>query len=384
MPWSVHAMSELRLAFVHEVVSLHTPVARACRQYGISRKTGHKWLARYRAQPDAALGDRSRRPGRSPRRSAAALEQQVLEVRDRYGWGAGKIRDFLRNRAEADPAAAPPPCERTVGHILRRHGRSAPGTAAPPPPPQFFCRPAPHDLWQCDFKGPVEVARRKVHPFTVLDDHSRFLLALVPCPDVTMASAWGVLWDTFGEFGLPEELLCDNAFGTQYPALPTLSWFEARLIRLGVRPLHGRPYHPQTQGKVERLHGTLEREVWPHVERGTAEGFARDLRRWRVEVYNAVRPHEALGGRPPLSRFRPSPRPRPAALPGVSYAAGSVTRKVDRGGDVSWHGYRILVGAGLAGESVRVEEREREVAVYYCWKEVRCLATAELVRGKYL
>src|SRR6185369_11706141 len=156
----------------------------------------------------------------------------------------------------------------------------------------------------------------------------------------------------------------------------------ARLVRLGVRPLHGRPYHPQTQGKVERLHGTLEREVWPHVDRSTAAAFDRDVQRWRAEVYNPLRPHEALGGQPPLRFFRPSERPRPPRLPEVSYPAGSATRRVDKGGDISWRGYRILVGAGLAGEAVRVEERDREVAVYYCWKQVRGLPVAELAKGK--
>jgi transposase-like protein len=381
MPWSVNAVSEIRLAFVQEVVALRRPVAEACRKYGISRKTGHKWLRRYRDQPDAALADRSRRPRHAPRRTDAAVEAAVLAVRDRFGWGAGKIRDFLRNQAGGDAGL---PGERTVGAILGRHGRIGRPDRGPPAPPQFFVRSRPHELWQCDFKGPVEVGRRKVHPFTALDDHSRFLLALRPCPDVTMASAWAVLWDTFGEFGLPEAVLCDNAFGTQFAGLPTLSWFEARLVRLGIQPLHGRPYHPQTQGKVERLHGTLEAEVWPHVDRATLAGFDRDVQRWRTEVYNVLRPHEALGGQPPLSRFAPSGRPRPAALPEVSYPAGSVTRKVDRGGDVSWRGYRILVGAGLYGERVRIEDRGGEVAVFYGGKQVRGLTGAQLVRGKLL
>jgi transposase-like protein len=384
MPWKVRAMSELRLAFVQEVLLLGHPVAAACRKYGVSRKAGYKWLSRYRADPDRELRDRPRRPRTSPGRTAAACEEEVLRVRDRFGWGAPKIWAYLRNRAEAQGRPPVVPCEKTVGNILRRHGRTAGAPAGEPAPPQFFARSRPNELWQCDFKGPLEVERRKVHPFTALDDHSRFLLALRVCPDVTMASAWAALWDAFGEFGLPEGLLCDNAFGTQFPSLPTLSWFEARLIRLAVRPLHGRPYHPQTQGKVERLHGTLEAEVWPHADRSTLAAFDRDVQRWRREVYNPLRPHEALDGRPPLTRYAPSPRPRPAELPAVSYEAGSVTRKVDKGGDVSWRGYRILVGAGLHGERVRVEDRGHEVAVFYCWKEVRCLTGAQLARGRLL
>jgi transposase len=384
MPWSVSAVSELRLAFVHEIVTLHRPMTEACRQYGVSRKTGYKWLQRYRAEPEAGLRDRSRRPQHSPERTNAAVEQAVLAVRDRFGWGAGKIWDYLRNQGPEASGIAVLPCARTVGTILHRHGRIRHSLQEELPPPQFFERSRPHALWQCDFKGPVEVERSKVHPFTVLDDHSRFLLALRVCRDLTMASAWTVLWETFGAFGLPEEVLCDNAFGTQFVGLPTLSWFEARLIRLGIRPLHGRPYHPQTQGKVERLHGTLEREVWPYVDRSTVVGFDRDVQRWRTEVYNVVRPHEALGGQPPLSRFRPNPRLRPSQLPEVSYGPASVTRSVAKGGDSSWQGYRILVGAGVYGERVRLEEREREIAVFYCAKQVRCLPLEQLIKGKLL
>jgi len=376
MPWRVGTVSELRWNFVQEIITLKKPVAAACRQYGISRTTGHKWLRRHQAgEPE--LVDRSRRPTRSPARTASALEEAVLAVRDRYGWGAPKIRAYLRNTAAARGAALPAlsmvsalPSERTVGNILRRHGRIAP-PAPPEPPPQRFERTAPHELWQCDFKGPLEVERRRVWPFTLLDDHSRFLLALTPCTDVTMASAWAVLWNAFGEYGLPQALLCDGSFAGGHAGLRTLSWIEGRLIRLGVRPAHGRPYHPQTQGKVERLHGTLEREVWPRVDRTNAAAFTRDLERWRREVYNVLRPHEALDDRPPLSRFAPNPRQRPQKLPEVSYPVGSVLRKVNSSGDVSWNGYRLLVGAGVSGEWVRVEDTDDEVRLFYDWKEIR-------------
>lgn len=120
----------------------------------------------------------------------------------------------------------------------------------------------------------------------MLDEHARFLLALRPGADVARASAWAARWDTFGEYGLPEAVLRDSAFGTPSPGLPGLSWFEARLIRLGARVSHGRPDHPQAQGKGERLHGTLEAEVWPHVgRRSTEAAFARAVQRWRAEVY---------------------------------------------------------------------------------------------------
>jgi hypothetical protein len=193
-----------------------------------------------------------------------------------------------------------------------------------------------------------------------------------------MATAWDALWRLFGDVGLPEGLLCDNAFAATGGT--GLSWFDARLIRLGIRPAHGRPYHPQTQGKIERWHGTLEAEVFPRVRWDDPAAFAADLRRWRVEVYNALRPHEALDDQPPVTRWRPSPRPRPDTLPAVDYPAGATLRKVMQKGEISWRNCEILVGAGIAGEWVRVEERDAQVCLSYSWKEIRRVPVDQLRR----
>jgi transposase InsO family protein len=369
-------MSEIRLAFVHQVLSLNVPVTDACRCFTISRKTGYKWLHRYRADPGQPLIDHSRRPLSSSNQTSADVETAVLKVRDQFGWGPRKIHAFLQPQGLALPSV------RTVAAILKRHGRIDP-PKEPPPPVQRFERARPNELWQCDFKGYLEITRQHVYPFTVLDDHSRFLFSVRPCLDQTMLTAWEALWQVFGEFGLPEELLCDNAFGNK-PKLPGLSWFEARLIRLGIRPLHGRPYHPQTQGKLERLHRTLVDEVWPWVRRDSLEHFDQDVQRWRRDVYNSQRPHESLGDQPPLSCWTPSSRPRPAQLPPVVYPVNALLRKVAAGGDIQWRNYRLLVGSGLAGEWVRVEEGNDEVLIYYSSKEIRCLPLAVLQRGRLL
>jgi transposase InsO family protein len=371
MPWKVVPMSEIRLAFVHQVVSVGTSVAEACRVFGISRKTGHKWLRRYQEEPTRPLANRSRRPHGSPWQTDEAAELCILAVRRRFGWGPQKIHDYLRARG------VPLPSSRTVANVLRRRGcLNVPPVWASTP--QAFERGAPHELWQCDFKGPLEVARHKIHPFAVLDDHSRYLLALRPCTDLTMATAFAVLWDAFGEFGLPHSLLCDNAFSTRWEVPRTPSWFEAQLIRLGIHPLHGKPYHPQTQGKVERLNGTLERELWPRVRRDSLPHFHEDLDRWRLDVYNSIRPHEALGGKPPITRFTPSPRPRPSRLPDLDYPPGSLLRKVSTVGDIRWKKFRILAGRGLVGQLVRLEERPHELALFYAWKQIRALAYDQL------
>lgn len=372
MPWKVAPVCELRTFLVHQVLSLKRPVAEVCREHGISRKTAYKWLARYRQAPGEPLADRSRCPRARPRRTTEQSEAQVLAVRSQFGWGARKIRAYLLAQQIAAPSVP------TVHAILRRHGLVVAEASQPPAAVQFFERSRPHELWQCDHKGPLEISRQRVYPLTVLDDHSRFLLTLRPCLDLSMKTVFAVLWEVFGEYGLPESILCDNAFGSTHETPKTPSWFDAQMIRLGIRPVHGRPYHPQTQGKVERLHGTLEREVWPHVRRDTVEHFTADLTRWRTEVYNPLRPHEALADQPPLSRFRHSPRPRPAQIPEVEYPPGSILRKVSTVGDVRWRKHRILAGRGLVGQYVRIEEREHDLVLFYAWKPIRILAHHQL------
>src|SRR5436305_4810612 len=176
MPWKVEPpVSELRLALVHAVRTLGRPVAAAARAFGVSRKTAYKWLAVHDADPGGApLADRSRRPAHSPDRTGEAVERQILAVRDQRRWGPRKIHAHLR----ATGAVVPPgalPTARTVARVLARHGR-VPRAAAPPADVQRFERGAANDLWQLDHQGRVEVARPKLHPLTVIDDHSRYLL----------------------------------------------------------------------------------------------------------------------------------------------------------------------------------------------------------------
>jgi transposase InsO family protein len=371
MPWKVDPVPAQRIALVHAVRTAGLSVAEAARRHGVSRRTAHKWLARHDTDPDAPLADRSRRPRSSPARTPDDAQRAVLEARDRWGWGPRKLHAVLK--AEGRPA--PPP--RTIAAILRRRGRAAAAApAAADPPPQRFERPAPHELWQLDFQGPLEVERRRVAPLAILDDHRRYGLALRPDTDMTSATVQAALGDLFGDVGRPEPLRCDHAFSARNTAVG-LSAFDAWLIQLGIRPVHGRACHPQTQGKIERFHGTLERALWPTARRDLLAHFAADLERWRP-VSNAVRPHEALGDEPPAARWRPSARRRPATVPEVADPAGAELHTVGQAGDVSHHRSRVLVGQGLAGQRVRVVDTGSQVEVYYGPHRVRSIATALL------
>lgn len=376
MPWEVSPVSELRLALVKRIREGREPLAAVCRRFGVSRKTAYKWLEVHDRQPDRPLVDRSRRPTRCPRKIGDQIEAHILDARDRFGWGARKIHAYLRHQRGL---AMPDP--RTVHRVLRRNNR----LHAPPPeaPPQPFERPAPHDLWQIDYKAGLEVGRRQVYPLTLLDDHSRFLLDLRPLTSHFKAHAWQVLWDAFGAYGLPRQVLSDHEFATTHESPRTLSWFECNLIRLGVEPIHGRVYHPQTQGKVERFHGTLQRECWPRVRRDRLEHFGEDLDTFR-DHYNHRRPHEALGDLPPITRLEPSPRRRPDMLPEIAYEKDATLRIVSTVGDIRWRRYRVLAGRGLVGQRVRVEETEHELRLHYGPVLIRALRLDELAHRRML
>jgi len=403
MPWKVQPVSDLRLALCHAVRTAGRSVADAAREFGVSRKTAHKWLNTFDAAQAAAvragdlpaadtpvhpiahaLADRSRRPHHSPARTSDAIEAQVLAVRDRFNWGPRKIHAYLLQQAARDQVDPPLlPSSRTLGSILQRHQRIKP-PAPPAGPLQCFERSAPNQLWQTDHKGPFEVARRKIAPLTVIDDCSRFCLCFKPLADKTMPAAFDALWELFAIAGLPDAILCDNAFNTTGLLAPGLSWFDSRLLRLGIEPAHGRPYHPQTQGKVERLHGSIVRElIHFNARRDTDEHFAVDAEFWR-QNYNSIRPHEALGDQPPASRWTPSKRPRPAVLPEPQYRSDQIIRKIGACGEIHFNRYKILIGRGLAGDSVAVEDHGHELKVFYCHKQIRSLSPVQLIQGKML
>jgi len=198
-----------------------------------------------------------------------------------------------------------------------------------------------------------------------------------------MASVWQVLWPLWGEVGLPEAVLSDNGFAPRGPAEHGLSWLEARLLRLRIKVLHGRAYHAQTQGKVERAHETMARELLPRLDWSQPEAkVVAQLEHWRTEVYNAIRPHEALGNATPGSVWYASARPRPAQLPAVVYPPGMETRKVMQRGEISWQGYELLVGAGLQGERVGVKVLANEVVLLYGSHELRRAPTAAFTKGR--
>lgn len=314
MPWNTATIMSQRHEFVLLAGQPGVNIRELCRRFAISAKTGYKWRSRYAEGGVSALADQSRKPKSSPGRSPPTLTEEVLALRHKHPtWGGRKLRRRLKDLGHTSVPAAS-----TCTQIVRRAGLLNP--AAVQPPFQRFERSAPNELWQMDFKGHFGLQNgQRCHPLTVLDDHSRFNIALSPCSNQTGPTVQHALEQTFALYGLPEQILCDNGapWGCSDPA-GHYTRLTVWLLRLGVRVIHGRPLHPQTQGKDERFHRTLTEEL-------LRQHTWRDLTHCEIEFpryrhcYNCERPHDALQGATPASRYRPSVRSLPTTLPLIEY-----------------------------------------------------------------
>jgi transposase InsO family protein len=346
MPWRVKDLINIRFEFVNLARQPDANVRQLCRRFGISPTVAYKWLERYERSGVDGLTDRSRRPQSSPTRTDLAIEERVVALRHEHpAWGARKLRRRLQDLGQIDL-----PATSTITGILHRHRLITPEQSRAAQPFQRFERSAPNQLWQVDFKGHFALRQGRCHPLCAIDDHSRYNVLLTACEDQRMETVQAHLIGSFRVHGLPDEILWDNGApwgcaGSEYTAL------DIWLMRLGVRSCHGRPYHPQTQGKEERFNRSLEVEVlarggWtdcPHVQGA--------FNRWRP-VYNTERPHEALGLQTPVSRYRVSQRSYPEALPAVQYASTVETRQVDQNGWFSYRGQEWKVGRAFCGQTI--------------------------------
>jgi len=352
-------VQEQRVSFVVLAERGEKSLSALCQEFGVSRPTGYLWLSRYRQGGLAGIAERSRRPQRSPGRTAPAAEAQVLELRQRYpDWGARKLQVRLR-QGGLDLAHS------TIHRILLRHGRvhsASPGLAT-----QRFERSAPNELWQMDFKGPLCVAER-VGPLSVLDDHSRYLVVLQKVADNRGEVVREHLQGAFEECGVPQGMLMDHGIPWWSAQSPQgITRLSLWLMKQGIALHWGRMRHPQTQGKVERFHGELKRALECRPPRGELQAWLDEFR-WE---HNHIRPHEALGMQTPITRWRKSEQPYQANPPAWEYPAGSWVLKVDSDGKIKLQGKHWVISRALSGERVQLVPMEQRILAYYCRTLVR-------------
>lgn len=320
MGWREVSVADQRREFVMLASLAGANVSALCERFGISRQTGHVWLRRF-AAGESDFEDRSRRPRHSPSRLSGELEAGILSVRDAHpAWGARKIAAVLRRNGVEPPAAS------TVHAVLSRHGRIAPDS--PGRAYGSFARDAPNALWQMDFKGRVRLGCGAfLHPLTVIDDHSRFAVGLAACADQRTRTVQTQLERALRHHGLPEAIYVDN--GSPWGGGVPGQWTPLRLwlLKLGIKTIHSKPYHPQGRGKNERFHRSLKAEVLALAPLLGFDDAQAAFDRWR-HIYNRERPHQALGFATPAERYQPSRRAFPETVPAPQYDPGEIVRRV--------------------------------------------------------
>ncbi|UFS71478.1 IS481 family transposase [Geomonas sp. RF6] len=368
MSWQEVSILALKSEFVLFAQQESCNFSELCARFNISRKTGYKWLDRFKESGAAGLVDQSRRPHNSPSKTEASVEDAVVALRGQHEtWGGRKLRRRMTDLGHEEVPAAS-----TITDILRRRGLIDPLESLKHQPLGSFEHPHPNDLWQMDFKGHFMTRRRRCHPLTILDDHSRFDVLLKACADETTATVQQALIETFRRYGLPNRITMDNGSPWGNDAFTGLTQLTVWIVRVGVAVSHSRPYHPQTQGKDERFHRTLGEDCISKAVFADLDECQRAFDRFR-DIYNLERPHEALGLDTPITRYEPSQRPYPEVLPQIEYWPGDAVRKVQENGDVHFKGRIFRLSKALRGQPVAFREtaQDGKFSIHFCNQKLR-------------
>jgi putative transposase len=355
MPWLETSPMTERHQFIHDLYGGLFSMTELCTRYGISRKTGYKWLGRYDAHGQAGLVDRSHAPRQCPHRIADEVAQAICAARRAHpSWGPRKLLAWLRRR---EPALALP-APSTAGDLLARAGlvkkrprrrrHRHPGVVAP-------ITKAPNDIWTADFKGRFRTGDGVYcYPLTVADLHSRMLLGCEALLSTKGRPVRPCFERLFRDYGLPSAIRTDNGVPFASTGLHGLSQLNVWWMRLGIQHQRILPASPHQNGAHERMHRTLKREA----TRPAAADRRRQQRafdRFRV-LYNEHRPHAALGHRTPASVYRPSARPFPAQLPAIEYPGHYQVRFVCNAGTFRFRNRLLFIANALKQHYIGLEE----------------------------
>ena len=332
MPWLEKKVEMLRKEFIDKSKEEDRNFSALCREYGISRKTGYKWVNRY--QETKSVEDKSRRP-KNCSKTDTKTEKQIMELREkRPGWGARKIQVHLVQKGYQMPSI------RTVNNILKRNGYISPEASLARKPFKRFERKTNNELWQADFKGDFRMKDgNRCYPLTILDDHSRFALCIHP--KTHQREIIHDFVEIFRKYGLPEAILTDN--GPTFAGFRNgYTQFERVLMEQNILPIHGRVYHPQTQGKIERFHRSMKEELLKYCNFQDLLEAEETFTKWKY-IYNFERPHEALSDRCPAQVYSPSNREFCEKIPNFDYGSEFRLYLINNWGYLRFAKYQLYI-----------------------------------------
>jgi transposase InsO family protein len=340
-----------RMRFVIEAEKEEESFAQLCRRFGISRRIGYKWFARFTAESIGGLQDRSRAPHNRPHALKEEIAERCAAIRRTHPtWGPVKVRGYLERRAPEIrwPAAS------TIGELFDREGLTVKRKIrrrTPPAPQPFPPCLAPNDAWSMDFKGWFCTSDgRRCEPLTLQDQYSRYLLRCQVVPRTGTEQVWPILDAAFREFGLPQRLRSDNGSPFASTGAGGLSRLAVKVVKAGVTPERIKPGKPQQNGRLERLHLTLLKDAADPPARTLREQIER-FRSYR-RLYNEERPHQALNNDVPAQHFAPSLRSWDGILRSPDYGDEDEVRRVRHNGEIRWLGRTVYINQALTREPV--------------------------------
>jgi transposase InsO family protein len=354
--------AKLAAIFALDGSGLVPNVAQVCRDLQISRQTYYKYRARFEVEGIDGLVPRTRRPGSSPTSTPPKVVAEIVAARAQLaheGWDSGAIS--IRYRLLFNGIT--PPASRTIHRVLVREGLVV---AAPQKRPRSSLRrftfPATDDCWQIDAFHHVLADGAGVVVFQLIDDHSRYEVATLAWPSEETAGAWECAARAIRIYGKPRMLLSDNGLAFSGKRMGFTVLFENNLRALGIKPVTSRPYHPQTNGKNERAHQTIQRWLAARPAAPDIPALQRLLEEYRT-AYN-TRPHQSLDGATPRDRRLAGIRHRPVQAPIEPPTFVTETRS-DHRGTILAAASRIPLGVEFAHLPVVVFTTGLHVIVFH-------------------
>ena len=385
MPWKESCIVDQRLQFLSSYQKEEMSLSDLCREFGVSRPTGYRWINRYQEVGPEGLLDLSRKPHGCSHATSEATESAILALRNKHpSWGARKLRARLEMlQPDIDwPAAS------TFGNILSRAGLTHPKQKkrrTTPYSEPFATVTAPNQLWCMDFKGYFSTGDgTRCDPFTITDAHSRYLIRCQTVLRMDLSQVVSVCEAAMHEYGMPARIRTDNGAPFAGNGLLGLSKLSLSWAKLGIVHERIQPGRPQQNGRHERMHRTLKEDTTKPPAL-TLRLQQKKFDRFR-QIFNHERPHEGINNATPASLYQRSSVMFPRTLASFSYPRGFQTRRVNSSGDISWHKDRVFISQVFSFEDLGLEEMDEEIfRVYFRNMELGELNVPELrfrsVRG---
>jgi transposase InsO family protein len=378
MPWKESRIVDQRLQFLSSYQKKEMSLSDLCREFGVSRPTGYRWINRYKEVGPEGLLERSRKPHGCSHATSEATENAILALRSKHpSWGARK----LKARLEKVQPRVNWPAASTFGNILHRAGLTNPKQKkrrTTPCSEPFSEVTAPNQLWCMDFKGYFSTGDgTRCDPFTITDAHSRYLIRCQTVSRMDLSQVVAVCEAAMREYGMPARIRTDNGAPFAGTGLLGLSKLSLSWTKMGIVHERIQPGRPQQNGRHERMHRTLKEDTTKPPAL-TLRLQQKKFDRFR-QIFNHERPHEGLNNETPASLYQRSSIMFPRLLTPFTYPRGFQTRRVNTSGDISWHKDRVFISQVFSFEDLGFEEMDEEIfRVYFREIELGELDVTEL------